>query len=79
MTRIAFIAACMIVAGMSSASAGSDHYGAGNTDRPTVDRIVTGSVPMADVGRHHFQPAVNSGESAAHLIVRHNDDGLWGR
>lgn len=46
MTRIAFVAAAMLVAAMGSASAGSDHYGADNANQPTagVDRSFTASI-----------------------------------
>ncbi|RWM07896.1 MAG: DUF680 domain-containing protein [Mesorhizobium sp.] len=46
MTRIAFVAAAMLVAAMGSASAGSDHYGADSANQPTagVDRGLTASV-----------------------------------
>lgn len=81
MTRIAFLAVGIIVAAMGGAFAGSDHYGAGDAGQPTagVDRTITGSVPMKDADQHQFQSPASSGESVAHLVARHNDDGLWGR
>ena len=81
MTRIAFVAVGIMVAAMGSAFAGSDHYGAGDAGQPMtgVDRTITGSVPMKDADHRQFQSPASSGDSVAHLVARHNDDGLWGR
>ncbi|RWM13875.1 MAG: DUF680 domain-containing protein [Mesorhizobium sp.] len=47
MTRIAFVAAAMLVAAMGTASAGSDHYGADGVNQAAVgaDTSVTASIP----------------------------------
>ena len=47
MTRIAFVAAAMLVAAMGTASAGSDHYGADGVNQSAVgaDTSVTASIP----------------------------------
>lgn len=81
MTRIAFVAVGIIVAAMGSAFAGSDHYGGGDASQPAagIDRTITGSVPKKDADRRQFQLPASSGESVAHLVARHNDDGIWGR
>jgi hypothetical protein len=47
MTRIAFVAAAVLVAAIGTASAGSDHYGADGVTQAAVgaDTSVTASIP----------------------------------
>ncbi|MBZ9821544.1 DUF680 domain-containing protein [Mesorhizobium sp. CA4] len=48
MTRIAFVAAAILAAAMSTASAGSDHYGADGVNQAAAvgsDTSVTASIP----------------------------------
>ncbi|MDX8495847.1 DUF680 domain-containing protein [Mesorhizobium sp. VK22B] len=81
MTRIAFVAAAMLVAAMGSASAGSDRYGADGANQPTagVDHMMTTSIRVRDMAHHQAAATAGSDETAADIIARHNDDGLWGR
>ncbi|WP_192257773.1 DUF680 domain-containing protein [Mesorhizobium silamurunense] len=79
MTRIAFVAAAMLVAAMGSASAGSDHYGADGANQTTagVDQAPTASIRVRDMAHHQASAATSP--TVAEIIARHNDDGLWGR
>ncbi|MDX8513782.1 DUF680 domain-containing protein [Mesorhizobium captivum] len=81
MTRIAFVAAAMLVAAMGSAFAGSDHYGADGANQTTagVDKAPTASIRVRDMAHHQASVATSSSETVADIIARHNDDGLWGR
>jgi len=78
MTRIAFVAAAMLVAAMGSASAGSDHYGADGANQPTAGVDHTSSIRVRDMAHHQASVATGSGETVADIIARHNDEGLWG-
>ncbi|RAZ83173.1 hypothetical protein DPM33_32820 [Mesorhizobium hawassense] len=81
MTRIAFVAAAMLVAAMGSASAGSDHYGADTANQPTAgaDHMMTSSIRVRDMAQQQTPVATATSQTAADIIARHNDDGLWGR
>ncbi|MDX8480437.1 DUF680 domain-containing protein [Mesorhizobium sp. VK24D] len=81
MTRIAFVAAAMLVAAMGGASAGSDHYGADGANQPTAgtDRMMTSSIRVRDMAHHQASVAAATSQTAADIIARHNDDGLWGK
>ncbi|KUM27046.1 hypothetical protein AU467_17675 [Mesorhizobium loti] len=81
MTRIAFVAAAMLVAAMGSASAGSDHYGADSANQPTAgaDHLTTSSIRVRDMAHHQASVTTGTGETVADIIARHNDDGLWGK
>ncbi|MDG4883904.1 DUF680 domain-containing protein [Mesorhizobium sp. WSM4884] len=81
MTRIAFVAAAMLVAAMGSAFAGSDHYGADSSNQPTAgaDHMMTSSIRVRDMARHQTSVPAATGQTVADIIARHNDDGLWGK
>ncbi|MET3590909.1 MULTISPECIES: DUF680 domain-containing protein [Mesorhizobium] len=80
MTRIAFVAAAMLVAATGSASAGSDHYGSDGANQPTagVDHAFTASIRKPDMAHQQDPVATGSGETVADMIARHNDEGIWG-
>ncbi|RUW31253.1 MULTISPECIES: DUF680 domain-containing protein [unclassified Mesorhizobium] len=81
MTRIAFVAAAMLVAAMGSASAGSDHYGSDGANQQTAgaDHMMISSIRVRDVAHHQASVATGSGETVADMIAQHNGDGLWGK
>lgn len=79
MTKLAFSVAAMLLAS-SAAFAGSDHFGANNANQPvaTVDTNATASIPA----RQYVDTKVTTGPSQGSvqdIIVRHNNDSLWGR
>lgn len=78
MTKLALSAAAMLLAA-SSAFAASDH-GANNANQPvaSVDTNATASIPT----RQNVDTKVTTGPSQGSvqdIIVRHNNDSLWGR
>ncbi|RUT88007.1 DUF680 domain-containing protein [Mesorhizobium sp. USDA-HM6] len=81
MTRIAFVAAAMLLAAMGGAFAGSDHYGADSANQPTAgaDHMMTGSLRVRDMAHHQASAAAATSQTVADIIARHNDDGLWGK
>ncbi|RWA73218.1 DUF680 domain-containing protein [Mesorhizobium sp.] len=81
MTRIASVAAAMLVAAMGSASAGSDHYGAdgANQTNADADHVTTTSIRVRDMAHHQASVSTGSGDTVADIIARHNDEGLWGK
>ena len=81
MTKLALSAAAMLLAA-SSAFAASDH-GANNANQPvaTVDTNATASIPYA-AHQNGVDTKVTTGPSQGSvqdIIVRHNNDSLWGR
>ena len=75
MTKLAFSVAAMLLAS-SAAFAGSDHFG-NNANQPAVDTNATASISQGNV-----DTKVKTGPSQGsvkEIIIRHNNDGIWGR
>ncbi|MER8575318.1 DUF680 domain-containing protein [Mesorhizobium sp. M1338] len=80
MTKIALSVAAMLLAS-SAAFAGSDH-GANNSNQPvaTVDTNATASIPYTP-RQDGVDTKVTTGPSKGSvqdIIIRHNNDGIWG-
>ncbi|OHV86810.1 DUF680 domain-containing protein [Mesorhizobium sp. ORS 3428] len=80
MTRIAFVAAAMLVAAMGSASAGSDHYGADNANQPTagVDRGLTASVRKHEAAKPANVDTSTTTGAAPSQAWPDPGQGIWG-
>ena len=80
MTRIAFVAAAMLVVAMGSASAGSDHYGAGNANQPTagVDRGLTASIRKHAMAKPAADVDMTATGSAGSKASPDTGQGIWG-
>ena len=79
MNKLALSAAAMLLAA-SSAFAASDH-GANNANQPvaSVDTNATDSIPAHQNGVDTKVTTGPSQGSVQDIIVRHNNDSLWGR